>query len=478
MDQSSTRSEPAATPRPSRPSRPTSQPAEPSPGRTDSSSRSTRSSSTRSQPLTSPQAPAQPTVSTSPNEPDPYQAASSQSLRGTQSGAFAAASNVPDSSSSPPTATIIAASVGGAVALFAALALYICLRRRRKSAPTPARFSNWIDDRAARTHTVYDKSETDPYASESLYALKPSDSSIMKGSPTSDGPTAFLPLPVRGRTPTDSWISSGTPSLAGSSTPFNPPMSASSSTGSPGADADFDRSLPSAPFAAAALAQRGSRQSLSPSRESPDTSPAPTPPPIEANTFLASGAASIRSSRYAQSLSRRSTLMRPVSIAPSAHGQRNSIYSVTASTIRGAPHHAHNRVEIVLPAPLDPETYVPAAPFMMSHSRTGSDRSRHSVSTYRGPAWRDHSPSPSREGEGAAVSSSLSVANHHVVLKDPLARMMQRAFARTALLLNVRSLVQAKTWTHAIRRTTKAYRPCHHYQPQLLSRELGRPRHH
>ncbi|KAH7104521.1 hypothetical protein BKA62DRAFT_463975 [Auriculariales sp. MPI-PUGE-AT-0066] len=351
-------------------------------------------------------------------------------VNGSQTDATASPTATPASfsSGSPSTTTIIAASVGAtaAVLLLVGLLLLRRCRRKRNAAPPPARFTPWVNDRATRAHTVYDMSEVDPYATSPAYDLNPSGSSS-KASPASDAPTTFLPLPVHGRSSTgntDSWISSRSPSIAGSSFPLIPPLSSSSSGVSP-VDSSFDQIPPVAPFAQSH--RSSSRQSFSSNHDSRETSPAPTPPPMEPGMAPLSSATSIRSSRYAQSQARRS-MVRPVSVAGSVQGQRNSIYSVAVSTIRGAPHQAHNRVDIVLPAPLDPASYVPAAPFMTGHSRTGSDRSRYSMSTPpRGPAWRDHSPSPSREGSvnGNREDDAASVRSHRSLSQRSITGMGQ-----------------------------------------------------
>lgn len=317
-----------------------------------------------------------------------------------------------------------------------ALLGWFCYRRRqrkRSAVPPPRPFSTWINDRNARGQTMYDATEVDPYAMSSLYRLPPaaaqSGSSSIKASPISEtAPATYLSLPVHGRSPTDlsastdSWVGTGTPSTATSALPLISPASTDAAD-TPG------------PFAAA-LHHQSSRRSVSSSRDSPapsplSGSPAPTPPPTDVTHVSPFAGGSSRSpsihSSSRSSVRRVSTAPpRPVSYAPSIAQSRHSIYAASASTIRGAPHQPHNRIDIVLPAPLAPETFVPVAPFMASHSRTGSDRSRMSMgamSTFTyGQAWREDSPS--REGSIAddvmSVRSQRSTATISASAQAPL----------------------------------------------------------
>ncbi|KZW02085.1 hypothetical protein EXIGLDRAFT_736799 [Exidia glandulosa HHB12029] len=397
---------PAATSRPQQStSRPSSRPPASSQSRptttvqtpVGSQTSSSTSSSSTPAPITTTQAPAQPVAPSSTSPRAHSTPSSSTTSTATAAPVIAASTSKPVS-----TTTIAAASAAAAVVVVAIIAwqLYRLRRRRRSAVPPPRPFSTWVADRDIRGHTMYDTSDRDPYAMSSLASQ--SQFSSAKPSPTWEAP-AFLTLPAHGRdltsSDTSSYQASGTPSTAVSALPLISPTSG-----------DMDGVLdPRAPFSAA-LSHQSSRGSFSSNRSSPvsfsnDGSPVSSPPPMD----YPSGVAPITGSRTPSIHStarsaRRASAARPISYAPSLSA-RQSIYSVSASTIRGAPHQPHNRVEIVLPAPLAPQSFVPVAPFMLSHSRTGSDRSRMSMgamstSTY-GQAWREESPS--REGSIAAT---------------------------------------------------------------------------
>jgi len=95
--------------------------------------------------------------------------------------------------------------------------------------------------------------------------------------------------------------------------------------------------------------------------------------------------------------------VRPVSYAASI-SSRHSVYSVAGTTIRGAPHAPHNRVEIVLPTPLAPESYPYGA--SLSHSYSSAS----SINSGAGHRVRSHSEHQSYRSSAYDRQGRLSLS--------------------------------------------------------------------